>query len=95
MLVHMKTKRFLFAILTIGNGLVPSRVEAQSKVNAQEDQTSQNDVFNYAGIATSLELKNDAARVIEQFASALNSSTSNLAGQSNTVTLFKSVVHGG
>ncbi|PLW45702.1 hypothetical protein PCANC_08791 [Puccinia coronata f. sp. avenae] len=94
MLVHMKTKRFLFAILTIGNGLVPSRVEAQSKVNAQEDQTSQNDVFNYAGIATSLELKNDAARVIEQFASALNSSTSNLAGQSNTVTLFKSVVHG-
>ncbi|KAA1114372.1 hypothetical protein PGT21_006515 [Puccinia graminis f. sp. tritici] len=90
----MNTKSFFLATLTICNGL--AWVKAQSKLYLQENQAPQTNVFNYSGIATSSQLRNDASRVVEQFASALgNYSTSpSLNDNSKTVTLFKSVMHG-
>lgn len=94
MVAYAKTKSLLIFTLTLSTGL--AWVKAQSKLNAQQSQgRPQNNVFNYSRFVSSSQLKNDAARVIEQFASALNSSTSHLQDNSKTVTLFKSVVSGG
>jgi hypothetical protein len=92
----MNTKSFFLAVLTICNGL--AWVKAQSKLHLiQENQAPQTNVFNYSSIATSSQLRIDASRVVEQFASALGNYSTSPSPQDNskTVTLFKSVMHGG
>ncbi|KAH9473067.1 hypothetical protein Pst134EA_000146 [Puccinia striiformis f. sp. tritici] len=87
----MNTPIFILVTLTI----CLTWVEAQSNLLLQEDRTSQPNVFSYSGNATSEQLRNDALRVVEQFASALGNSTSNShPDNSKTVTLFKNAVHG-
>ncbi|POW02365.1 hypothetical protein PSTT_11820, partial [Puccinia striiformis] len=88
---HMNTPIFILVTLTI----CLTWVEAQSNLLLQEDRTSQPNVFSYSANATSEQLRNDALRVVEQFASALGNSTSNShPDNSKTVTLFKNAVHG-
>ncbi|WAR52485.1 hypothetical protein PtB15_1B927 [Puccinia triticina] len=89
----MNAINFLLVVMTICSGL--SWANAQSQLES-EDQAPEPNVFDYSGNATSYQVRNDALRVVEQFANALgNYSTSNSLGDSSkTVTLFKGVVHG-
>lgn len=93
--MYSKHFHYLNVLFYIHSGL--AFTQPDTNVASKDSQpVSSSDVFTYAAVAASSQLKNDANHVIEQFAAALGNCSSSTSIQENSeaVNLFKSVVHG-